>query len=453
MTDVPDGIDLEPDRVVELLRVFDYEAVVGCRESQHLEFKESWYRFDDDEREKWELAKDVGAMANSGGGTIIRGVAIVKVPFVDEDRASKVKPLPADKVSLKQHRDVVAHWLFPAPKGVVFEWVPADPDGEDGGKGLLVIDVPAQDPDRGPFICTAAFGYPDKHGKERKVTTVSVPVRDGAHTDWEPPGVVWRDLGDGRRHRTSPTGGAPSSASSAATATNLAENAQALVSDVEQFMGWGDGATFGLVAIPTGPPGSPPSDLYAVDGLAGALGNPPKLHHAGFNLSYDEKPERIGDALVVNAGRERCLWLQPDGRLAAAINAQGEMLSWSYRRDPDSPGAAAINHLVLTEYTFLFTRFVHQQLMPRYGSYTYVTVILGARDREWRLTLPNRHPRDLGIGEGSPTGNAMATVVPARDDAESDAYALVATVFDFFGLQRELMSFAADGKINPSTFR
>jgi hypothetical protein len=450
---MPDGIDLSPERIVELLHAFAYDEVVGCRESQHLEFKEAWYRFDDDEREKWELAKDVGAIANSGGGTIIRGVAIVKVPFVDEDRASGVKPIPADKVSLKQHRDVLAKWLFPSPKGVAFEWIPADPHSEHAGKGLLAIHIPPQDADRLPFICTSAFGYPDRHGKERKVQAMSVPIRDGAHTDWEPPGVVWRDLGDGRRHRNTPAGTAAPVGGESPTFSDQAETAQALVTRVEQFMGWGDGATYGLVALPTDLPASLPSDLYAVDGLAGALAHPPKLHEAGFNLSYEEKPERVGDALVVNAGRDRCLWLEPGGQFVAAINAQSELLSWSYRRDPDSPGAAPINHLVLTEYTYLFAKFVREQLDTRYGNYTYVVVIAGARDREWRLTLPNRYPREFGIGEGSPTGDTMATVVQTGDDAEADTYALVAAVFDFFGLQRDLMSFTGDGKIDPTTFR
>ncbi len=78
------GAHLQPEGVPPLLRERRYAETIGCPESAQLDFKEGWYRLDED-REKWELAKDVAAMANSAGGYIIRGVAAVKRSTAEED--------------------------------------------------------------------------------------------------------------------------------------------------------------------------------------------------------------------------------------------------------------------------------------------------------------------------------------------------------------------------------
>ena len=104
---------LSPAEVHDLIRKRDYAALRGCRETSELDFKEGWYRLEED-HEKAELAKDISAMANSGGGYIIRGVATERLSRAEEEVVSKVKPIPAEKVDRDQHRSVVKAWCFSA---------------------------------------------------------------------------------------------------------------------------------------------------------------------------------------------------------------------------------------------------------------------------------------------------------------------------------------------------
>lgn len=73
------------DDVEQLLREHRVDDLLGERERSWLDFKQSPYVLDG-ERGKSELAKDVTAVANSGGGCIVIGVRTRKDP-ADVDRS------------------------------------------------------------------------------------------------------------------------------------------------------------------------------------------------------------------------------------------------------------------------------------------------------------------------------------------------------------------------------
>jgi len=427
---------MEPEVVLQRLREGDYAAILGCKETHRLDFKRSWYRLEED-RERAELAKDVVAMANHEGGFIVRGVATARLSTAEEEIAVAVEPIPVDKANVKQHRDVVRDWCYPQVKGVDFHWLPAD-GGEDHDRGVLVIEVPLQDGDLSPFLVTRVI---DADG--RRLEAFSIPVRDTSHTDWLPPGVIWRDLADGRRSRRRTEEPPPESVS--AKPEHEVEGVEVLLDRLEQYMGWTDGAGYYLVARPTGV-SARPSDFYSSDGLFGALSKPPTIRWAGFGLSYEETPERVGTDLVVASARERCLWLRHDGVFVAGANAKGEFLSWSYARDVESPSTVQINPIVLVEFTYLFATFVWDQLAPRYGAgWSYHVEIRGARDRSWNLVLPLRR---MPPGIRKPTGDLMLEDIREAASAESDAYRIVAAVYDFFGASREAIPYVQDQVID-----
>lgn len=469
---VPEPKSMAPADVVDAAREQRYGDLIGVMESQHVEFKRGWYRLSDDEREKWELAKDIGAMANAGGGIIVRGVVTRALPYTDVDVAVEVKPIPTDKVDIKQHRSVVKDHLYPKVLGLRFDLFTAPPADDGTPVSILVITVPEQNVDTQPFIVGYAFS-----DEGRRVDAINIPVRDGAHTDWQSRGVIHRDLADGRRSRVGGMPAAPAVDRDVPVAVTegvtdgvemtdritvtvtrdpTVERAERMVDQVETFMGWTDATTYALVAVPTSPSSAIPDDFYQPEGLAGALTNPPAEHYTGFNLSYGEAPQRLGQSLVVSSGRERCLWLEPDGTFAAGVNAAGDLLTWPASHDPDRPRPLKINQLVLTEYTYLFARFVNEQLRPRFGGYRYAVLFLGATDRPWTLTLPAGYPPDRIIGDGSrPTGPNMVHPVEPGGDPGTDAYRLLTAVFDFFALARADIRFTEDHnqKIDPATFR
>jgi hypothetical protein len=428
---------LTPEEVLDLIQKRDFEALGGCREGQHLDFKQGWYRLEED-REKAELAKDVAAMANGGGGYIIRGVATERLERAEEEVVSNVQPIPAEKVDPEQHRSIVKTWCYPQIRGIEFHWHPADDEGE---RGVFVIEVPPQNEDDMWFLQTRVI---DPDG--RKIETFAIPVRDGAHTDWRPAGAVHRDLSDGRRFRQLP----PSAvAYPPAPATEAEADVDGLLDNMEQYMGWSDGAGYYLAALPTHSTGEVPDDFYARDGLYRALSKPPSLRWAGFGLSYEDEPERVGPDLVVSSARERCLWLRPDGLFAAGMNAKGQFLSWGFTEDLRNPTLVIINALVLVEFTLLYAKFVRENLAPRYGpDWIYHVQIRGARHRPWHLALGHRR---FPISFSEPTGDSMSQPVPGTEDSERDAYRIVASVYDFFGADRSLIPFVSDGAIDAQS--
>jgi hypothetical protein len=216
---------------------------------------------------------------------------------------------------------------------------------------------------------------------------------------------------------------------------------------MEQFMGWDDGAGYYVAARPTTPRQGVPDDFYSREGLSGALAKPPTLRWGGFGLSYEEEPERVGAQLVVASARERCLWLHPEGAFAAGMNAKGEFLSWGFTDNLEDPGLVHINPIVLVEFTLLFARFVWDNLVPRYGrAWEYFVEIRGARNRPWHLALALRR---FPLTSREPTGDYMTQRLEGLDSPERDAYKLVASVYDFFGVEHAAIPFAQGDAIDP----
>jgi hypothetical protein len=65
--------DMTADEVLAILDAADFDQFVGGAEDDGLEFKGRPYRFDDD-RETFEYAKDVSALANGRGGLLLIGI-------------------------------------------------------------------------------------------------------------------------------------------------------------------------------------------------------------------------------------------------------------------------------------------------------------------------------------------------------------------------------------------
>ncbi len=82
------------DSIPELFDLLarDPSGLIGQPEAVWLEFKTSPYQLSD-ERQKFELAKDVSAMANADGGVILMGVETQKDERRQEDVATAISRL------------------------------------------------------------------------------------------------------------------------------------------------------------------------------------------------------------------------------------------------------------------------------------------------------------------------------------------------------------------------
>ncbi|RSS85014.1 hypothetical protein EF919_38295, partial [Streptomyces sp. WAC02707] len=139
-----------------------------------------------------ELAKDVAAFANGGGGIIVIGVATR--PEHDEEVLDQIVGLDPAAVNVDQIRKLIRQWITPAPRGVRVGWSGAD------GERVLFIDVPEQAAGT-LFVVPAPVG---KAGSPR-TDTVAVPMRDGDSTYWLPRAEIQQLLSTGIRASGMPT--------------------------------------------------------------------------------------------------------------------------------------------------------------------------------------------------------------------------------------------------------
>ena len=117
------------------------------------------------QRQQQELAKDIAAMANSGGGMIVYGVAEVRQ--AGTSAADRIEPVGAvDEDTLRAVRQVAGNLVYPPVTGLdLFPLAPV----EDPDAGVLVLLVP--DSPEAPHLIHSSknqdwFGAPYRHGPD-----------------------------------------------------------------------------------------------------------------------------------------------------------------------------------------------------------------------------------------------------------------------------------------------
>jgi hypothetical protein len=162
-------MDLEGVRAA--LRAQKPDLLLKQPEGQWLDAKKDPYELRNP-RDVEELAKDVCAFANGGGGVLVIGVSTVLVD--DVEILERIVPVDRTSVDRDQIRKLIRAHITPAPRGVSVEW-----SGDQQGSRVLYIDVPAQQAGT-LFVVAAPVGKP---GSPR-TDTVAVPVRETDGTHW-----------------------------------------------------------------------------------------------------------------------------------------------------------------------------------------------------------------------------------------------------------------------------
>lgn len=88
------------------------DGMLGVAECAWLDFKETPYALASD-KGKFELCKDVAALANAQGGLLICGVTAQKQSNRAQEVATDLKPFPQDRADLDQHIDTLNEYLRP----------------------------------------------------------------------------------------------------------------------------------------------------------------------------------------------------------------------------------------------------------------------------------------------------------------------------------------------------
>jgi hypothetical protein len=179
---------------LDLVRASRSELLIGMRESDWLEVKSAPYRLDEP-TEQIELAKDVAAMANSGGGMILLGAKAKKLPEHEEIHA--INRCRLADVSPRRYRDLIHRRVYPEVRGFDVELIP---DGS-AGTGVVLLYIPAQDEGQKPFIVHGALV-----GGKVRGAFVGIPRRVGDSTIFVEPQTLHARLRAGER-ALSDTGG------------------------------------------------------------------------------------------------------------------------------------------------------------------------------------------------------------------------------------------------------
>jgi len=437
----------ELGEVAALLEAGREAELVGVPESDRLDFKSQPYVLTTD-KGRWELCKDVAALANIGGGELVMGVETEVPTDREEEIAAAIRPFPSGMVLIKQYRDTIdaTSGVYPVLRGVDIRKFDRADD-----KALAVITVPPQAEDDLPFLVVRMV-----EGDSKRGLGIGVPFRSGSHTYWEPAGQLHRDLSDGRRFRRFQEPLQTGASSRHEELKRTIEEASATrLQEIEQYMGWIDVPALLLAAFPVDQQSEPIEGFYDRDRVRGAIERPPVLRYAGFGLAYPGEARNEAGSLINARAGSTVLWVDPDGRAFAAAAGSQEFLTRSGgSRTATEPEARAINPTVLVEWTYLFCLFVAESLAPSVtGDWQLSVRLHGALSKPWTLRLRGGSGPDHW-GEGNASGlddwhfSRSATLDPALD-----AYALLAQIYGLFGVPADQIPYTSDGRVDPSALQ
>lgn len=424
-----------PGELEEALAAGDFDRLKDTKEDEWLDFKSQPYQLQH-ENQKWELAKDVAAFANTAGGYIVLGVKTEKRATEIGDIAKSYSLIPKSQVDWGKYLDVFKEWIYPLVRGVRATWYP-----DDGAhpQGLLLIHIPPQHLDEQPFVLRRML----VRENEPPAAALGIPERRGDQVQWMRAEMVHHRLAFYRAGG----GGGPTGNRGYAGAHHeeRAQRADAQLIALETESEWQGAPTYFLQAY--GPAGRRFGQEYqAAAGIRGALERPPSLRHNGFNLdTHGELDVRDGNLAYVGDPR-RVLWLERDGLFTAGAIGNEEYLGWAMNRQRATGQPTTINPIVLVEYTLEFFRFLHQVLVPRLpGSWTIRVAGRGWKSRSGGLKLRPGAPQSVmfGVTPGHlASGDALLETFDSTGHAERDAFIALASVYGYFGYGPEKIPYA-----------
>ena len=359
---------------VELLRELErggFDAVLGTTECEDIEFKQAPYRLKE-RSEKWELAKDVAALANQRGGVIVVGFKTERRQNQLVDTATAHHAIMKNLIDWDCYRQTVVEWIRPTVEGLDGRWFQ---DNLELDRGVFALIIPSQPNHAKYFVVShmvmenAAFSG-----------AVGVPIRRGDAVEWLRPDTIHALLREALWLREK--GPAMTVNISQAIKERISER----VAGIETAAGWEETPFIALHAIPDLPQPRP-NDFYSDNGLKGRLASPNVLRPNGFNISTTAEPEAQPDGSLLCQTSRRLLWLAPDGCFTAGATADEEFLGWyiNQRRTANTP--IVVNPQVTAEYFLEFCRFVHSELKPRYQTTWSLCLSIAGFDRKSGVTL------------------------------------------------------------------
>ncbi|WP_344016473.1 hypothetical protein, partial [Streptomyces thermospinosisporus] len=391
------------------------------------------------EKGKFELAKDVAAFANAGGGLIVCGLKAKQRPTELYEVAEKLTPFAKSLVNSTSYKDVITEYVRPLLK-VNYLWFDHAADDPDASGHYLVIEVAAlPESDRWALVTRGLT----EDGRFVKGSW-TVPIRNGDTTAYLSPDEAYRLLSDGLRMRREPATTPPAPEPHAdREATRVSLRARLDLDDVPVLF---------FQSTPDHPKGLVPG-MHATGGLRNVLRNQDTLRGTqGFNFaSVYHQPEAHDGGLLLTQPPRRGLWIESDGAVTAAVAATRDMLGWAMERY--SGGAdRRISVFVLTEITLEYFRLVDQHVLPLVdGSWTHRIVATEFARPPARTLAAGDDPNFPLRGSPQPaTNDDWNHSWHALGDPERDAYEALRHLYVLFGLDVTDNPFTDGGRVSTT---
>jgi hypothetical protein len=364
--------ELDPEKVGAILDSGRFDDLLCAVENGQIECKAAPYQVEN-EHQKLELAKDVSALANSGGGVILLGVETERNPTHFGDEIKTVHPFSQGLVNPEQYQSILGSWIYPTLQKVEVRWFPATgtPD-----KGIVAILIPDQSVTGRPFLLTRmiddkgklvqiVFGYMERrraNAVPMSVEELHVLIRDGLRFD-----SLNEQLENLRLLLEKQT------VQAAQPGIPMEKILSGRVEQALTVVGLYDKPAFILAAVPHEAIQIPTLFERRDAPVVRLLEAPPALRVNGFDLTSGASTRIVeGERRRVMTAEDKLLELWRDGTLVFVGAGDDTLLGWGKTTQGGKP--IRINQLVLLESTYLFGEFhrrVLEYMEPRPTAFTY----------------------------------------------------------------------------------
>jgi hypothetical protein len=180
--------EIDSDGMFGLLALGAWDALIGRCENDWLEAKRAHSELGSASGDL-ELAKDVASLANAEGSLIVIGCKTKSTP--GGDVVTSINRCPIDARTVRSYRRTVARLVTPPIRGLQIEALATE---TAPAQGLLVVRIPNQQREDGPFIVAGI-----QRGKRIHSAYVGIPHRSGEDTSWISVGSIQAALRRGLR--------------------------------------------------------------------------------------------------------------------------------------------------------------------------------------------------------------------------------------------------------------
>ena len=427
-----------PAQVITLLSQGKANEILGTPESAWVDFKSPGLKGPYDlstDKGKFELAKDVAAFANAGGGLIVCGFKATQRATELHEVAERCTPILAALINSATYKAVIAEYIRPIVK-VDFHRFDAGAESE-AERSYFVIEVTALPEAERWAVVTRTINEAGNFIKG----SWTLPIRNGDATVYLSPEEAYRLINDGMRARQQRP---------AASSIPTAQARAVARSDLRAHLDLADAPVLYFQTSPPSPNVLLPG-MFSAGGLKDRLANQGTLRSVdAFNFATRRRPEVFEGGLRLAVPPRYGLRIESDGSVTAVAAATSEMLCWGMERFGLSQGDHRISVFVLTELTLEYFRLIDRFVIPPGPPWQHEIYAEGFTRPPVRL-MSAADPQFPLSGSPQPASkDSWSAGWEAARDPERDAYEALRRLYPLFGLDVTDSPFVDQGRVSPT---